>query len=32
MSKPLDPATLYEIVERVSDLLRRGATSTEPAA
>jgi CheY-like chemotaxis protein len=32
MSKPLSPATLYEIVERVADLLRGETTSTQPAA
>jgi CheY-like chemotaxis protein len=32
MSKPLSPATLYEIVERVSEIGRAGSASTEPAA
>jgi signal transduction histidine kinase/ActR/RegA family two-component response regulator len=32
ISKPLSPAMLYEIVERVSDQLRRSPASTEPAA
>jgi two-component system sensor histidine kinase/response regulator len=32
MSKPLSPAMLYEIVERVSNLRRDSATPTEPAA